>query len=140
MIQILNTSSIRKKMLHLSHNKWGNNYGSIWLAFANMDKLMLSPYLLVIGLIKLPPSDAKVKVTFPKKPISLSYISSFRCHCQGAADTVCVSSMVTASVVHNTFFFIKFHLLNLYLPFRQHKHTTEDGISLRSFFKALFFD
>ena len=37
-------------------------------------------------------------------------------------------------------FFIIFHLLNLYLPFRQHKHTTEDGISLRSFFKVLFFD
>ena len=116
---------------------------------------MLSPYRLVIGLMKLPPSDANCKVIFPKNPISLSNISSFRCHCQGAADAVCVSSIVTAIAVHNTFppgdllltlrvnspcFFIIFHLLIFVFTFRQHKHTTEDGISLRSFFKSKFFD
>mgnify|MGYP002512913991 CR=1 FL=1 len=37
--------------------------------------VMLSPYLLVIGLIKLLPSDANCKVTFPKNPISLSNMS-----------------------------------------------------------------
>ena len=67
---------------------------------------MISPYLFVIGLIKLPPSNAKVKVIFPKNPISLSYISSFRCHCQGAADAVVDSSIVVASAVHIIFFFI----------------------------------
>ena len=101
----------------------------------------LSPYLFVIGLIKLPPSDAKVKVTFPTIPSSLSNVTRYLLSHQGfaVADAVVVSSIVTASAVHNTFFFIIFHLLNLYLPFRQHKHTTEDDISLRSFFKVFIF-
>ena len=45
------------------------------------------------------------------------------------------SSIVITNAVHNTFFFIIFHLLYLYLLFRQHKHTTEGSISLRSFSK-----
>ena len=116
---------------------------------------MLCPYLFVIGLIKLPPSDAKVKVTFPKKPISLSYISSFRCHCQGAADAVYVSSKVTAIAVHNTLppgdllltlrvnspcFFIIFHLLNLYLPFGNTNISQNFSKVYEGFSKVLFFD
>jgi len=54
------------------------------------------------------------------------------------ADAVVVSSMVTANAVHNTFFFINFFLSDFVFTFRQHKHTTADGISLRSFFKSAF--
>ena len=36
---------------------------------------------------------------------------------QVSGGAVVVSSMVTAIAVHNTFFFITFHLLNLYLPY-----------------------
>ena len=106
----------------------------IFINNSTYDKLMLSRYLFVIGLIKLPPSEAKVKVTFPKKPILLLYISSFRCHCQGAADAVCVSNIVVASAVHIIFFFIissfhfghentdilEFHSSNMSASFSKH--------------------
>ena len=52
---------------------------------------MLSPYRLVIGLIKLPPSDAKVKVTSPMIPSSLSKVTLYLLSHQGAADAVVVS-------------------------------------------------
>ena len=80
---------------------------------------MLSPYLFVIGLMKLPPSDAKVKVTFPTIPSSLSKVTRYLLSHQGfaVADAVVVSSIVTANAVHNTFFFIKFFLSVLYYLF-----------------------
>ena len=78
---------------------------------------MLSPYRFVIGLIKLPPSDAKVKVTFPTIPSSLSKVTRYLLSHQGAADAVVVSSIVTANAVHNTFFFITFVLSDFILPF-----------------------
>ena len=64
-------------------------------------------------------SDAEVKVTFPTIPSSLSKVTLYLLSHQGfaVADAVVVSSMVTAIAVHNTFFFITFHLLNLYLPY-----------------------
>ena len=67
---------------------------------------MLSPYFLVIGLIKLPPFEAKVKVTFPKIPSSLSKVTRYLLSHQGAADAVVDSSIVVASAIHIIFFFI----------------------------------
>ena len=75
---------------------------------------MLSPYLLVIGLIKLPQFDAKVKVTFPTIPSSLSkvtrYLLSHQAFAVVVADAVVDSSIVTANATHNTFPFINFIL------------------------------
>ena len=95
---------------------------------------MLSPYLFVIGLIKLPPSDAKVKVTFPTIPSSLSKVSRYLLSHQGAADTVVDNSIVAASAVHIIFFFIilsfhfgykntdilEFHSSNMSVSFSRH--------------------
>ena len=95
---------------------------------------MLSPYLLVISLIKLPPSDAKVKVTFPTISSSLSKVTRYLLSHQGAADAVVVSSIVVASAVHIIFFFIissfrfghkntdilEFHSSNMSVSFSKH--------------------
>ena len=80
---------------------------------------MLSPYFFVIGLIKLPPSDSKVNVTFPTMPSSLSKVTQYLLSHQGfaVADAVVVSNIVTANAVHNTFFFINFVLSDFILPF-----------------------
>jgi len=70
---------------------------------------MLSPYLLDIGLIKLPPSVAKVKVTFPMIPSSLSKVTRYLLSHQGfvVADAVVDNNIVVASAVHIIFFFIQ---------------------------------
>ena len=96
---------------------------------------MLSPYLLVIGLIKLPPSDAKVKVTFPTIPSSLSKVTRYLLSHQGAADAVAVdNSIVVASAIHIIFFLIissfhfghkntdilEFHSSNMSVSFSKH--------------------
>ena len=95
---------------------------------------MLSPYLLVIDLIKLPLSDAKVKVTLPTTPSSLSKVTWYLLSHQGAADAVCVSNIVVASAVHIIFFFIissfhfghkntdilEFHSSNMSVSFSKH--------------------
>ena len=95
---------------------------------------MFSPYLFVIGLIKLPPSDAKVKVIFPTMPSSLSNVTRYLLNHQGAADTVVDNSIVAASAVHIIFFFIissfhfghkntdilEFHSSNMSVSFSKH--------------------
>ena len=96
--------------------------------------LMLSPYLLVIGLIKLPPSVANCRVTFPTIPSSLSKVTRYLLSHQGAADAVCDSNIVVASTVHIIFFFInssfhfghkntdilEFHSSNMSASFSKH--------------------
>ena len=96
---------------------------------------MLLPYRFVIGLIKLPPSDAKVKVTFPTIPSSLSKVTRYLLIHQGAADAVAVdNSIVVASAIHIIFFFIissfhfghkntdilEFHSSNMSVSFSKH--------------------
>ena len=95
---------------------------------------MLLPFLLVIVLIKLPPSDAKVKVTFPTMPSSLSKVTRYLLSHQGAADTVVDNSIVAASALHIIFFFIilsfhfgykntdtlEFHSSNMSVSFSKH--------------------
>ena len=100
-------------------------------------------YFFVIGLMKLPPSDAKVKVTFPTIPNSLSNVTRYLLSHQGfaVADAVVVSSIVTANAVHNTFFFIIFHLLIFVFTFSATQtYHRSFGKSTKDFAKALFFD
>jgi len=60
---------------------------------------MLSPYLLVIGLIKFPPSDANCRVTFPTIPSSLSKVTRYLLSHQGfvIADAVVDNNIVVAN-------------------------------------------
>ena len=96
---------------------------------------MLSPYLFVIGLIKLPPSEANCKLTFPMIPSSLSKVTRYLLSHQGSADAVAVdNSIVVANAVHIIFFFIissfhfrykntdilEFHSSNMSASFSKH--------------------
>ena len=95
---------------------------------------------MVIGLIKLPSSDAKVKVTFPTIPSSLSKVTWYLLSHQGfvVANAVVVISIIATNAVHNTFFFINFFLSVLYslsatqtYHRRYHKSTKEKNSTLR---------